>query len=63
MPRKNGVEVIHALRSFIDDQQTDELRIDKPQFVIVTAYASTVFRGYVKSHGIDHCYEKPLSIE
>ena len=63
MPRKTGIEVVTALKRFIEFETTDELQILEPKFVIVTSYVTNSFRKHIESNGVSDCYEKPLRIE
>ena len=63
MPHKNGIEVVTALKQFIEFLTTDELQILEPKFVIVTSYVTNSFCKHLESMGVSECYEKPLRIE
>lgn len=61
MPRKNGIQVIEAVRKFISGLQfTYKIQIVEPKFVFLTAHASAAFKTHLKSIKISEMYEKPL---
>lgn len=37
--------------------------LDKPDFIIATAYYSATFEQFALTNGADHCVEKPITVE
>lgn len=58
----NGVQVIKELRMFIDEVH-QLYPLDKPDFIIATAYYSATFEQFALTNGADHCVEKPITVE
>lgn len=64
MPRKNGIQVIEAVRKYIKNaNQTHLVQVNEPIFVFLTAYSTQTFQRHIKSLKVEHVYEKPLQIE
>ena len=52
MPRKNGIEVVEAIRKFIkslNEKHTTFVTIVEPSFVFLTAYASKAFKQHLQT--------------
>ena len=63
MPRITGVEVVKQLRAFISKQnETRNVELKEPKFVIVTAYMNQVMRDHLAAQNINLIFEKPLQI-
>jgi CheY-like chemotaxis protein len=58
----NGVKVIKELQRYIEEVH-QLYPLDKPIFIIATAYYSATFEEFALKNGVDHCVEKPVTIE
>ena len=63
MPMKNGLQVWQELKEFYADQRKENQTLVEPVYVFLTAYKTPTFEKYLRSIGVEHCYEKPLDIE
>ena len=64
MPRKNGLQVIEEIRTFIARQnRSSAVKIKEPFFVMLTAYSTSAFIQYANKLKILAVYEKPLRLE
>jgi len=59
MPFKTGLQVIEEVRKFYKVYKD---RLIEPQFAIVTAFATPVFRNYLSKMSIFCCLDKPISM-
>ena len=62
MPLKNGVQVLKEIRNFYKQQQQNEndVKLEEPIFVFLTAFMTAAFRKHLASFGVEHIYEKPI---
>ena len=64
MPRKNGIEVVKALRGLIRTlNRTSVVKINEPNFVFLTAYLTLSFKRHLEDLQVQAYYEKPLTID
>ena len=62
MPQKNGLELVQELRCFIQEWNKDRIcKIQEPLIVFLTAYNNFNFKNHIKSKGIHHVFDKPLT--
>ena len=61
MPKKNGLEVVKAVRKKISDHNSrNPEQIKPPRFVFLTAFSSQSFKKYLGDLELTEIYEKPL---
>lgn len=62
MPKKTGLEVFQEIKRFYERQKEihSDVEIIEPVYVFMTAYMTPTFKGFLKSQGINHIYEKPI---
>lgn len=68
LPRKNGLEVISMVKSFVSNLNCGEAKekrvtIVEPDFVIMSAYLNQSLISHLMSKGIDKLINKPTQIE
>jgi hypothetical protein len=64
MPRKNGIQVVEALRNYIKGRNSslsnDKIELVEPRIVFVTAFLSLNFMQHLQALNIMEAYEKPI---
>jgi CheY-like chemotaxis protein len=63
MPRKNGIQVVEAVRAFVQLMNSKQsVIVHEPIFVFLTAFSTKQFYNHIKRLGIEHIYEKPVQM-
>ena len=65
MPGLTGLQVIERVRNYCIqlNKKKNGVSVIEPEFVIITAYVTPVFKTYMKNLDVTNIYEKPLQIE
>jgi CheY-like chemotaxis protein len=65
MPQKNGVQVLKEIRAYFSylKDNSNEVKIEEPVFVFLTAYMTPAFKKHLADLGVQHIYEKPIQRE
>ena len=67
MPLKNGIEVVKEIRDFYErmnlKESSNQIELQQPEYVFLTAFKTPHFMGYLKTFGLEKCYEKPIELE
>jgi hypothetical protein len=65
MPQKNGVQVLKEIRAFCGylQENENEVKIEQPVFVFLTAFVTPAFKKHLADLGVQHIYEKPIQKE
>lgn len=65
MPIKNGLQVVQEVKAMYNGLKVRGQRADlqEPLIVFNTAFSSKGLRNYLKQINVQHCLDKPLSME
>jgi len=63
MPNKNGLEVVKEVKEFYAQKAAElsELKIEKPRFIILTAFKTLQLTKQAAKEGITEIFEKPIN--
>ena len=61
MPFKNGLQVIDEVKQYYMSQSLSR-QVNLPTFVLLTAFATPVFKKHALANGVEHVFEKPIDI-
>jgi CheY-like chemotaxis protein len=64
MPKMTGINVLHKLKAYYADCRLKHARITiiEPEYVFITAFKTMNFARYLKSQGVNQCFDKPMSL-
>ena len=64
MPRKNGLQVVEAIRNYIKGRNASliekSIALVEPKIVFITAFLSLNFMQHLQALNITEAYEKPI---
>ena len=64
MPLKTGIEVVKEVRKFYKfTSQRSKINLIEPEFIFLTAFSSISLQNHIKTMKINHCYEKPATLD